>query len=251
MDCVIQYCSSEADLVDDCVHAACEACARVYLVVLTHFFTGEEDPEAWTKARQLQKLYSNLTPILVQWKPMQVPPLFWHHEARLAGYAAGASPWVLFLDADEVLRDAKSFRSWFQTSVQAQTEANVCAYKLANYWYFLTKQRRAKTLEDSVVLVQRQSLHLTHFRQYKADRENYFFAVPESRRRNMVLGVDGKPMVDHFSWVRSKDVLLKKSQTWGHRGEKDWKKLIEDAFASDLLTTPDFVHGYEYEILDP
>lgn len=250
MDCVIQYCSTEQDLVDDCVTQASAACDQVYLVVLTHFFTGDPDPDAWVKARNLAHRFKNVKPVLVQWKHMPgAPPLFWHHEARLMGYSMGNNPWVLFLDADEVICDSNQFRTWW-AKMASDSQNRMTAYKLANYWYFLSKKRRAKTLEDSVVLVKRNSLHLSHFRSYAADRENYFYASPEARRRTMVLGDDGKPMLDHFSWVRSKDTLLTKTKTWGHRAEKDWPKLIETAFASDILTTPDFVHGYEYEVLE-
>jgi hypothetical protein len=249
MDCVIQYCSTEADLVDDCVAAASASCDKVFLVVLTHFFTGEPDPEAWIKARDLAHRFKNVTPVLIQWKHMPgAPPLFWHHEARLMGYSMGNNPWVLFLDADEVIRDSNAFKAWWSNLSDSQNTTT--AYKLANYWYFLSKKRRAKTLEDSVVLVKRNSLHLSQFRRYNADRENYFFASPEAKRKSMTVGSDGKPMLDHFSWVRSKDTLLIKTETWGHRAEKDWKKLIETAFAGDILTTPDFVHGYEYDVVE-
>jgi hypothetical protein len=65
-----------------------------------------------------------------------------------------------------------------------------------------------------------------------------------------VRGLEHEVMFDHYSWVRPKEVLLQKVMTWSHRNDKDWLTLVRKALSEDPLTTQDFVHGYEYEILE-
>lgn len=171
---------------------------------------------------------------------------FWHQETRLHGFARCKHDWILWIDADEVLREPKLFLEWFDTVKDSKYES----FKLANYWYFMSERRRAKQLEDSIVLCRRRVLSFTKFRMQNGEREHFYDHVqPEVKQR----GVTYKDTVffDHFSWVRSKELMLKKVQSWGHRGQRDWKPLVERAFAEDALTTKDFVHpdGFEYEVL--
>ena len=234
---VVVYCSFEVDLIDRVIESL-KGCKEVILVCLSHTFIGEPDPDAWVKVRHLASLHDNVKPCYIQWMDRPVPPRFWVNTMRQHGFAHATQPWLLFIDADEVIRDTMAFQEWF-----AKKE-DVDAFKLANYWYFLSERRRAKTLEDSVVLVHRRCIHADLFRKYDLEREYLFLAG--RTRRNMVSAEN--PLIDHFSWVRSKEILLKKCKTWGHRGEKDWKTLIETAFDGDILTTPDFVHGYSFDI---
>ena len=235
---IVIYCSFEADLIDRVVDSLAD-CKEVVLVCMSHTFIGTPDPDAWTKVRAIAALHTNVKPCYLQWVDRPVPPLFWENTMRQHGFAYATQPWLLFIDADEVVRDRERFKEWFSK------KEDVDAFKLANYWYFLSERRRAKTLEDSVVLVHRRCVHMELFKRYDVAREHIFLAA--QTRRNMVSSEN--PLIDHFSWVRSKDIMLKKCKTWGHRQNKDWKTLIETAFNEDILTTPDFVHGYSFDIL--
>jgi hypothetical protein len=236
---VVVYCSFEADLIDRVV-ASLKDCKEVVIVCLSHTFSGTPDPEGWTKVKSLAAAYENVKPCLLQWVDKPVPARFWVNTMRQQGFAHATAEWLLFIDADEVIRDTTRFKEWFSTR-----EDGVEAFKLANYWYFLSEHRRAKILEDSVVLVHRRCIHAEHFRKYDLEREYLFMAG--RTRRNMVSS--DNPLIDHFSWVRSKEILLKKCKSWTHKGEKDWKTLIETAFNEDIMTTPDFVHGYSFDIV--
>lgn len=235
---VVVYCSFEADTIDRVIESLAD-CKEVVLVCLSHTFAGTPDPEAWVKVQALAISHENVNPCLLQWIDRPVPARFWVNTMRQYGFAHSTQPWLLFIDADEVVRDKTRFKEWFST------KEDVDAFKLANYWYFLSERRRAKVLEDSVVLVHRRCLHAEHFRKYDLEREYLFMAG--RTRRNMVLS--DNPLIDHFSWVRSKEILLKKCKSWAHRDEKDWKTLIETAFNEDILTTRDFVHGYSFDIV--
>lgn len=245
---VIPFCSMEADLIDDVVRSAAAVSSDVVIVSCTHFFDGEPDTRAPEIVQRLKREYAQVRTVSVTWRklPPNAPPGFWPCELRMHGFAATnpRTRWVLWLDADEVVREPERFSEWFQSVKDTKTTA----FKLANYWYFLSKRRRAKQIEDSIVMVQRQYIHATMFRDFASERDAMTrgFGGPP---RN-VTGLDGKPMFDHFSWVRSPPtVLLDKVRNWGHKRDRNWKELVEKALSEDPLTTRDFVHNYEFDIL--
>lgn len=209
---------------------------------MTHLFDGTPDPLAWEHATQIAEKYTNVIPVLLQWREGNVPLRYWIQEMRQAGYARTTKNWLLFIDSDEELRTPDKFLQWF---LESKVEG---AYKLSNYWYFLSKRRRSVITEDSIVLIHRKWMHARVFRSYDLEREYVYSAAPLHLQHREISKSD--PFFDHFSWVRSKDVLLKKASTWTHRNDKPWKALIEKAFSENLLETPDFVHSYKYVILD-
>lgn len=238
---VIPFCSLERDLIDRVCRSVAPICARIVLVFFTHLYTGEEDPEAETIAKRLTSEIPEVFPLKLQWRKefLAMPPGFCPTEMRLNGFANTTTPWILMLDADEVLRNPQRFAEWFDTR---KNEASV--FKLANFWYFLSERRRAKILEDSIVLTHRCLLHINMFRNFAAERNA--FAQGAERQ---VKDLQGEPMFDHFSWVRDPELLLRKVDAWSHRKDKNWLPLVQKALREDPLTTQDFVHGYEYDIL--
>jgi hypothetical protein len=215
----------------------------IAVVSLSHYFTGEEDTDAVQTLQQLNKDYS-IVPVILPWKHIPgAPQNFWPKEMRLHGLGAikAEASYVLFVDADEILNNPEAFAAWYATLDPAAEQS----YKLANYWYFLSERRRSKVIEDSIILVPRFTLRLDMFRmQGQGERE--LLAKNPARQ---VRGLQGEVMFDHYSWVRPKEVLLQKVTTWGHRNDKDWLSLVRKALSEDPLTTHDFVHGYEYDIV--
>jgi hypothetical protein len=43
--------------------------------------------------------------------------------------------------------------------------------------------------------------------------------------------------------------MLKKTSSWGHKDDKNWKELIEEEFSRPFNGT-DFEWGYEYDIVE-
>lgn len=241
LSAVIPFCSLDEDLIGRVVRSLAPVCSRIVIVYLTHLFTGEPDPQAQTILEALAAETPEVKLVRVQWNVAQgkTHQAFWPCEMRMQGFVHTVTPWVLMVDADEVLRDAERFSAWFATR-----KDNPSTPKLANYWYFLSERRRAKPLEDSIVLTHRSLVCFPMFRAFGAERSA--FCVVQER---MVKDLTGQPMFDHFSWVRTPDKMKKKVKAWSHREDRDWASLIEKALAGDPLTTPDFLHNYEYEIL--
>jgi hypothetical protein len=116
--------------------------------------------------------------------------------------------------------------------------------KLANYYYFREPVYQSLTFEDSVILVKKSLLSEAMIMDFE-DRNKPFLEIPEPKER-MVFGPENKPMIHHYSWVRTKEEMLKKVKTWGHSEDRDWISLVEKEFQSEFSGT-DFVHGYKYK----
>ena len=57
-------------------------------------------------------------------------------------------------------------------------------------------------------------------------------------------------MFHHYSWVRTKEQLLRKVASWGHNWERNWTEEVEKEF-SRPFNGVDFVHGYEFVEVAP
>lgn len=167
----------------------------------------------------------------------------WHHNyTRWIGCKLSKSDYVLFLDSDEVFEKNK-IKNWID---QKEVIPDVASF--ANYWYFRSTRYRALTYEDSPILVNKKFVSKENiFTDY--ERASYKHIEGLSKELN-VLGVDDKPMCHHYSWAMDKNEMLRKVSSWGHKGDKDWNKLIEEEFSRDFNGT-DFIHGYKYEICEP
>ncbi|KAI8462833.1 MAG: hypothetical protein J3K34DRAFT_527469 [Monoraphidium minutum] len=167
--------------------------------------------------------------------------------------------WLLFLDGDEV-PDGRRVAEWAAARLPARPEGPPRCLKLAAHWYFREPTNRADAWEDSVVLADARAFApaagaaagadaaaatAAWARLLMVDDERDGLARALAPGGRMVAGLDGAPMFHHFSWVRTKQQLLRKVATWGHRGDKDWAALIEAEFERPAGGR-DFVHGYTY-----
>ena len=237
---VIPYCSFESDLIFDVVNSL-SVCDDIVIVYMTHFFNGEEDLHA-ESTLDVFKSFPNVRCIRLVWKPITVPPAFWVSEMRMVGFARSRHSWMLACDSDECLRDQKAFKAWFKTIENGATKS----FKLTNYWYFMSKKRRANIIEDSITLTHRSVISMPMFRQFGQERSALL--LPNDPRNTRDL--DGNVFFDHFSWVRSPENLRRKVLSWSHRKDRDWVPLVDKALSEDPLLTEDFVHKYSYTILE-
>lgn len=179
-------------------------------------------------------------------------PYEMHNMSRVCGYehAVHANPcvsWVLFLDGDEV-PDGESFSVWWRTN----TRDSDVAYKFSNYWYFLLSTLRADQTEDSVLMIHSKNIRPHTLLYGERERDSLLQDCPSVHRR--MVDRSAGSMFHHFSWVRSRKDLVKKVTTWGHKGDRPWKQLLEHCWAmmDEMGVTPrvDFVHGYRLVVVD-
>lgn len=225
---------------------------QVIVPICDHFFDGV--PENRPLLEQIYAAFPKVLFVEYPFIPHRIPKKifakidpahFWHSLSRLIGASAleEGIEMVLFLDADEI-PEAARFIEWLGCSdYQLHT-----VLKFANYWYFREARYQAEIWEDSPVFVQRRALD-PPLLLCQEEREAIYDSLPGPKRR-MVVGVDGKPMLHHYSWVRTEEEMLRKVRAWGHREDRDWETLIRQEFSSPFKGT-DFVHGYRFQTVEP
>ena len=255
---VVNYCSLDADTVEHVINKLIPVCDEIVVSFTDHLFSGAEEP--MNKIHNIQRNYSTMPKVtfvmfeydssvpIVSTDPAllhRAMPIN-HNRQRYFGYKALSSniEYVLFLDGDEVI-DTARFDSW----LKAETPGPV-VYRFASYLYYLSSYLRAiTTVESAGNLVRKKELDtlsegfMLNLWMERNGIADWFGA------KQYVKGLDGVPMVHHYSFVRSYEAQLTKVQAWAHRGDKGWNwvKTVEDVFTSD--TEKEFWHGYKCEFL--
>lgn len=248
---VINFCTNESRFLKASIEQARHFARQILIPVCDHFFDGTE--ENLDELERIYRSFPDCTFIQYPFISEKIPKRFfkrisaahfWHSLSRFIAmqYVDESIETVLFLDADEVT-DGKRFSQWLDDSDYHQH----IVLKLANYWYFREPKYQATSWEDSVVLVQRRALSAGLLLQ-DGERNAIYDQLPGPKRRRVTDSM-GEPMFHHFSWVRTKEEMLKKVGSWGHRFDRNWVDLVEKEFSSPF-SGKDFVHGYEYKTID-
>lgn len=215
---------------------------EIIVPICDHFFNGEpEDEELLKKSFEIMLNTPNCTPYMFEWDGPNSNPGYYHNLSRALGTSVAKGDWLLFVDGDEIVDD--TFKDWFETKAQYTD----ITYWITCYWYFREPMYQSKSYEGCGLLIKR-------------DKCNWNIDVRDERQQfhrvsNFIHGgynhilVDGKPMMHHFSWVRTKEEMLKKVHNWGHKNDTNWLDLVEEEFNREFNGT-DFIHGYEYNIVE-
>ena len=251
---IINFCSNEAPFLKPCLKEALKFSQKVYVVVADRFFDGVEEDMAlltdfFSTYSRVQFLLYPYMPVTMNQKNNKVyqqvgEANFWHSLSRLIGFSLldPSIEYTLFLDVDEIA-DGNLFQRWLDT----REYQKYTALRPANYWYFRESCYQAEKLEDSAVLIQNQKTDLSSLLK-KSEREALFEDAQELKIRNVLF--ENKPLIHHYSWVRTKEQMFKKIRSWGHKNDRPWAALIEKEFSSDFKGK-DFVHGYNFEKVKP
>ncbi len=249
---IVNFCSNDARFIGACIEQASVFSSQIIVVLCDHFFDGTLENR--TLLEEIYRAYPQCLFIEYPFIPSEIPRMmfnqitsaqFWHSCSRLLAlqYLEASIEMVLFLDADEVPDGWRFFR-WLNASDYRQH----VVLKMANYWYFREPIYQAQSWEDTVVLAQVRALSPELLLQ-QDDRKAIYDLLPGPKRRN-VCSSDGQPMFHHFSWVRTRDEMVKKVRTWGLKNDRDWISLITQELAHTFQGT-DFIHHYKYNIVPP
>lgn len=164
-----------------------------------------------------------------------------HNKMRWEGMKKTKYDYVLFLDADEIM-DGELMGKWLRTNEHAKYD--VVSFEC--YWYFRERKYRATTTEQAGVLCHKRLCDIEYIfspaeRWEFFNRLNYITALQHKT-------IDNKIVCHHYSWVRTKEQMLQKVKSWGHKNDKDWVSLVEEEFTHEFQMK-DFVHNYNYEIV--
>jgi len=249
---IVNFCSNESRFLAACLTEAQKFSRQVIVPVCDHFFDGT--PENRLVLEQVYRAFPDCHFVEYPFIPSEIPrhifqdvapAHFWHSCSRLVGASVlnDDIESVLFLDADEVA-EGDRVAEWLEASDYRQH----MVLKLANYWYFREPKYQALSWEDSIVLAQARAL-TPELILRQEERDALYDELPGPKRRHTT-GCDGQPMFHHFSWVRTKDEMMKKVSAWGHKADRDWKQLVEQEFAGGFRGV-DFIHGYKYREIAP
>lgn len=247
---IINYCSNEEHFIDACISQASFYSDMIVVSYGSHLYNGIKENSSHIKILKTRYPFVKFVeyPVNIeidlkkQKGVVNRPYAYWHNLARWYGFKeVPQNFWVLFLDVDEV-PDGLRFREWWR----AHTPQEDMAFKLANYWYFKKPIFQAQTWEDTPALVHARKINEDNI---FGDRERDHTVYSHGLKLNRyVLGNDFKPLIHHFSWVRSPEQMLFKLKNWGHQTDfANHDGMVAHIFRDDGVN--DIVHGYQYSIV--
>jgi hypothetical protein len=218
----------------------------------SHFYNGE--PEDLEHMQQLSRKYPDVKftmyavdvtlPVTARQGVVNRPTAYWHNLARWTAVQALAHDgWVYVIDADEI-PDGSVVAKWLE-DVENDLVAE-CCYKNACYWYFKTPENQATTLEDSVLLIHKK--HLTRETIFGDNERDFTIESSKARLLRQVKGLRAQVMWHHFSFVRSKECMIRKLTSWAHANDM-FKNVNAIDFVNHVFRNDDVndvVHGYNY-----
>lgn len=161
----------------------------------------------------------------------------WHSTSRYVArfFVNSDIDWIFFLDADEIV-EGKRFSQW----LQAQLNTEEKAVWFSSYMYGNSASRRKRERQLTGLLMQKTAVN-PHQLLHPQERSGIFQDIVGKKRMH-VLGLDGLPMIHHYSWVRSKKECIRKMKTWAKKNQRDWLRWLRQE--SDCLKDYEIVDAY-------
>ncbi|MBI9086563.1 MAG: hypothetical protein JEZ11_23400 [Desulfobacterales bacterium] len=243
---IINFCSLDHRFIGPCVQAVAPFSSHVVVPWADHLFDNTPEDLALIARSAAENPEAEFVPFAYHHSITEMlRSRFWHNYARWVGLArlAETCDWVLFLDADEIVETDRF------TEFLARSEFHRYDHLyFANYWYFREPRFRARQIEDSPAMVKRDIVTVNRI--FHENERTTFRRLPNGLRR--VAGIDGRPMFHHYSWVMDQARMRQKVRTWGHSldTDRDWDRLVEEEFSREF-SGKDFVHGYDFDEVEP
>ena len=249
---VISYCTNDDRFLDLCIKESFHFSSQVIVVVADHFFNGEPENRALINSASWR--HPGVQFVQFAYNPKETYGLhcpvrpgdeewahYWHSTSRYIGqhFIDDDIDTILFADVDEV-HDGKRVSEWLDTFDYRSYNA----IRLASYFYFRSACYRALSWLPSSLILRREAIASEELLDLW-ERQGILEGMV-GRKMKQAVGLDGKPLVHHFSWVKPKEEMLKKVKSWGHSHEKDWASLVELEFSSPFRGV-DMFYGLHYE----
>lgn len=247
IDVVMPYCTLDELFIEKNIEQCLKFANNIFITVSSHLYTGE--PENKNKIDKLKSFcspYKNIDILEYQWNNHNTSfDFYWNCYSRWIGIEKCKTDYIMQLDSDEIIDGDMFLESYSENAEEFWTKFQ--SYALCMYWYYRDFCYRSKTQEQAHIVVSKSVLSKSNvFTKY--DRGGH--AVVNNITSMFGVKYKDNSYIHHFSWVRTKDHLLKKVAGWGHRNERKWEDLIEEEFSRPFLGK-DCVHGYEFEKVEP
>jgi len=242
-DTIISYSTIDDLFIRENIRQSLYFSKEIYITICSNFYDGKSEDE--TKIKELKEYcrqFPNVHIIRFKWEEGK-DARYWHNYARWLGFQQCDTEFVMFMDSDEIFEGELLVQS-LENDKELYTQYD--EYVFSCYWYFREPRFRAKNLSQCHKLIR--SSILTKDIMFS---ENELGAIGFSGKFKCLheITFNMRPILHHFSWVRTKEEMIRKTSSWGHKNDKNWKDLIEEEFSRDFNDT-DFVWGYEYDIVE-
>lgn len=236
---IVSFCTHDIRFFEKCISSLHPFCSQIIVPVCDHFYNGE--PEDRILLERLYASYPGVTFVEFAYSETQVygtpsrlvpgSPYWaqhWHNTSRLIGtyYLSEEIDCAIFCDIDEIFASTPEI-------------AKEDAIRFATYWYDRRADMRATCYPDGPLLVKR-SLLSDDVILNQDERMGMFHRIKGKKVQNWKK--EGKPIVHHYSFVRTEEELKCKVRRWGHHWERDWWSLLQQE--------GDVVREYSYERAD-
>lgn len=266
----ISYCSRDSKFIHKNIHECLKFSDAVVITCCDHFFDGTPDIN-WNKELIQYMQNPKITIISVNWdKNLDIfgDSIYWHNVLRYVGYLKTQNPgYYLFLDADEI-PEGDLFKKYLDSGEYLNYDI---IGDFMSYYYFREATLRSKVISGVGLLIKTNYI-LKDF--FFTPKERWFYRYVKSRayeknnlpipkiiervsfdaKHTKMINFNGfftnrrigQVMFHHYSWVKSKEEMLQKVNSWGHKLEKNWNKIVNDHFDTEFNGRC-FVHNWEYE----
>lgn len=236
VEAVILYSTNDHRFFRTCIENLLKCNIRCHVVTYSHMWNGEKENDKLLKEsielfknNRLVNFYS------IEWKEGK-SPWYWEGAGRFLAtqQVSESSTFVLYVDVDEIIEPEQ-----FKNFLEMEKLPSYDAIGIYGYWYWLLPTKQATTTEYTATMVKTSLARKVPMRE---GGRKLYFDVATSK---LIVG-QTSPFVHHYSWVRTKEEMIKKVLSWGHRDDRaNWVDLIEEEFKNPN-TEKDFVHGYTY-----
>jgi hypothetical protein len=239
---ILQYSTIDFRFLDANLKQLSKFSNEIIIPICTHLFNGEEeDFNLLVKSKEIIKKYPLARVKVFEWEGIKNNKGYYHNVSRKLGTDLSQNEWLYFVDGDEITDD--NFIPWFE-----KIKNTDYGFQLTSYWYFREPIYQATKTEAQGLLLKKKycnwQINVREERDQMHHLPNFIHG-----ERQLIFGLDGKSMVHHYSWVRSKEDMLRKVKNWGHCHDRDWVSQVNEEFSRPFNGT-DFVHGYNYNIVD-
>lgn len=247
---IISYCTNDYRFLDLCIKGVAPFSQEVVIPVATHTFDGrEEDRERLnqsygeqTGCQFLEYAYGEPYGLFPDYKKEEEAH-YWHATSRYLGALYAKGEYLLFLDVDEIV-DTERFLAYLQAVDWQKYEA----IRFQMHFYFRESKYRAVATPNYALLMKKGALE-SELLLDPLERQGMFASV-RGPKLDHVVGLDGEPLIHHYSWVRSEEELQRKVKMWGHRDDKDFSSLVEKEFSLPFRGH-DLIYGLHYKEVIP
>lgn len=239
IEAVILYSTNDYRFFNTCISNLMVCGIKCHIVTYSHMWNGDsENIDLLQKSinkfskNELVNFYS------IDWNASH-DPWYWEAAGRylVTQHIPGTCDYILYIDIDEII-DVFKFNRW----IHSNEYKNYDCMKLAGFWYWREPIYRSGPEYNTVITKASVAKQIP----LVSGGRDIYFSYSSNRQYTDI----NNPLIDHYSWVRTKEQMIKKVTNWGHANDrKNWISHVEEEF-SRPFNGKTFINDYVFEIVE-